>query len=112
MHVLTKKLKDINITLSFMDMNKNGYYVPEWKIIFINQNLSEADMKLVILHELKHALDHHEYSVLHKNIYYKMKMEKEANEYMLYETIANNDGYFNASLIMTEFGLGIGNNFE
>ena len=55
MHVLTKKLKDINITLSFMDMNKNGYYVPEWKIIFINQNLAEADMKLVILHELKHA---------------------------------------------------------
>lgn len=95
-----------------MDMVKDGYYVPEWNMIFINQNLSEDDMKLVVLHELKHALDHHDYSMLHKSLYYKMKMEKEANDFMLHETIASNDGYYNASLIMAEFGLGIGNNFE
>ena len=95
-----------------MDMNKDGYYVPEWNIIFINQKLSEDDMKLVVLHELKHALDHHDFSCLSKSHIYKYKMEKEANEYMLLETIANNDGYYDATLVMQQFGLGLGNLFE
>ena len=45
--MLSQKLKDINITLSFMDMKKDGYYVPEWNMIFINQKLSEDDIELL-----------------------------------------------------------------
>lgn len=112
MHLLSKRLKEVGIILSLIEMDKGGYYVPEWKMIFVNQSLTEDDMKFVILHELKHALDHNEIRYLYNSFIYRYKMEKEANDFMLSEVIAENDGYYNASLIMAEFGLGIGNSFE
>lgn len=89
-------------------MNKYGCYVPEWKTIFINENLSEEQMKLVILHEVKHALDHSDYIELYKRFPAHSKMENEANMYMLNEIIKENGGEYNYGYLIETFNIGLG----
>lgn len=108
MHVLTKRLKDAGISLVLIEMKKNGDYIPEWKTIFVNQALSEDNLKLAILHEFKNALDHDEFSDLYKNSVYHSKMENQANSFMLSEIIKDYEGYYNNTKVANEFKLGIG----
>ena len=101
-------LKDLGIELIFYDIEKSGYYIPQLKAIFVNQNLDEEKAKLVVLHELKHALDHAALIPLYKKFTYHSKMESEANMFMLSEMIKENDGVYNYSSIVDGFKINMG----
>ena len=80
---LKEKLKDFDIKLVFMDIESKGYYIPEWRTIFVASSLSEESAKEVIYHELKHGLDHTEFAELYKLPIFHYKMESEANDYKI-----------------------------
>lgn len=69
-------------------------------------------MKVVILHKLKHAISHDDISYLYTSFVYRLKMEKEANDFMITEMINANEGYYDKSEITQRFKLGLGNRFE
>lgn len=108
MNELRSQLKELGVQLVIKEIEKNGYYVAAWKTIFVNQNLPEVEMKRVIVHELKHVLDHEDYLVLYKNFVNHSKMEHEANTFMVNYIINEHDGYYNFSQVMDEFGIGMG----
>ncbi len=108
MQHIREKLKNIEVELYLLDMEGKGYYIPEWRKIFINQRLPGPLIKIVILHELKHAITHSEYSLLYRSFNFRLKMEKEANQYMLDETIKEHEGDYNYSLVNERFNLGMG----
>lgn len=105
---LKSKLKELGIKLVVMHMEKEGCYISEWKTIFLNESLIEEKMKLVLLHELKHVLDHEDYISLYKLPIFKAKMESEANLFMIDNIIKENEGFYNYSCLIEEFGLGMG----
>lgn len=96
------------IELVLLDMEKKGYYVDEYKMMFVNKNLTEEEMKRVILHELKHAIDHSELTPLYDRFVYREKMEAEARNFVVEYLIKENDGQYNYSEILEEFNLGLG----
>lgn len=102
-------LNEFDIELVLLNMIDDGYYLPKEKIIFVNSNLSDADKRQVIFHEIGHALLHEDiadlYSIGEIN---KMKMEYEADRFMLAELIMQNDGQYNYSELVEEFNLGLG----
>ena len=108
MEELKSRLKELGIKLVVMYMEKPGCYISDWKTVFINEDLSEEKMKQVLLHELKHVLDHEDYITLYKLSIFRAKMENEANLFMLDEIIKENDGIYNYSSVVEEFGLGMG----
>lgn len=108
MNKLKKELNDLGIKCVIIDMYSNGTYIKEMKTVFINQNLSEEEMKLVTLHELKHVLDHSEYTALYDTFVNHSKMENEANNFMVNYIIAENDGQFNYTQLIEEFDIGMG----
>lgn len=91
-----------------MHMEKPGCYISDWKTVFINEDLSEEKMKQVLLHELKHVLDHEDYLTLYKLPIFRAKMENEANMFMLDEIIKENDGVYNYSYLIEAFDIGLG----
>lgn len=91
-----------------MYMEKPGCYISDWKTVFINEELSEEKMKQVLLHELKHVLDHEDYLTLYKLPIFRAKMENEANLFMIDNVIEENEGLYNYSRLIEEFGLGMG----
>lgn len=105
---LRSQLKELGVNLVVMETEKNGYYVPKWKTIFVNENLPEEEMKKVIVHEMKHVLDHEDYSALYNNFVDHSKMENEANTFMVNYIISEQDGYYNFSQMIDEFGIGMG----
>lgn len=111
MQEIRQKLKNINVELHLIDMESKGYYISDWRRIFINQRLSEPLMKLAILHELKHAITHDEFNLLYRSFNFRLKMEKEANLYMLDETVKEHGGDYNYSLVNEQFKLGMGNEY-
>lgn len=108
MQRLTSKLTEMGIRLEIISMEAPGCYVPKWKMFFINEKLNEEEMKLVILHEMKHAIDHSDYVVLYKKPVPLMKMESEANDYMVRKIIEENDGVYNYSQLIEAFKIGMG----
>ena len=80
---LKQSLKDHNIKLEFLEMESDGCYIPKLRTMFINQNLSEKNMKKVIYHELKHGLDHTEFVALYSNANHRHKMEAEADIFVI-----------------------------
>ena len=50
-------------------------------------------MKRVIVHEMKHVIDHEDYVALYKNFVAHSKMENEANNFMVNYIINENDGF-------------------
>lgn len=108
MDKIRKLLAKNDITLMITDTGSEGFYVPKLRTMFVNQNLSEDDQKHVILHELKHALDHSDYAALYNNVVFHIKMESEANQFMINYLIEENDGQYNYSSVMEEFRLPIG----
>ncbi|WP_347005683.1 ImmA/IrrE family metallo-endopeptidase [Enterococcus avium] len=96
------------IKLVLLDISKDGYYLDEVKTMVVNKNLSEEKMKRVVLHELKHALDHSELTPLYDRFTFHAKMESEASDFVIDYLIEENDGYYNYSHVLEEFKLGLG----
>lgn len=101
-------LKKNGIELVFSELEKNGYYSYEFKTMFVNQALSEERQKEVILHELGHYLTQSDYFLLYSNPIFNMKMESEANHYMIKSLIEGCGGQFNYTNVMDKFHLGLG----
>lgn len=108
MNRLEETLKELNVELVFLDINRYGYYVPVWRTIFVNQNLSYLHKKLVILHELKHVLDHDDYVSIYNMFVPNLKMERQANDYMIEEIIKEHEGEYNYTMLVDEFNIYMG----
>lgn len=96
------------IALEVTDIASDGFYIPKLRTMFVNQELDPENQKAVILHELKHALDHSELWVLYKLPVFHQKMEAEADSYMINHLIAENGGQYNYSGLFEEYNLGLG----
>lgn len=96
------------IELELLNIEKDGYYLDEIKTMIVNIDLSDEEKKRVILHELKHALDHSELTPLYDRFTFHSKMESEANNFVVEYLIKEHDGDYNYSNILEEFNLGLG----
>lgn len=70
------------------DIGCDGCYLflKNHRYIFLNQNLSEPEMKLVMAHELGHAILHRKqncYFIRHKTLLLNSKTEIEANKFAI-----------------------------
>ena len=108
MESLKSKLNELDVNLVLLDIDSPGYYVPAWRTVFVNQDLTYLKMKLVILHELKHVLDHGDYVDIYDHFVPRTKMERQANDFMLRSMIEENDGEYNYSMLVDEFKLHMG----
>lgn len=108
MHVIKQELKRFGVEIAFIDMDAKGFYVNEYSTIFISNSLSDEESRRVIFHEMKHALDHSDYCSLYKITVYRLKMESEANDYMVKKLIDENDGKYNYSQLVEEFSIRMG----
>lgn len=108
MREIERILQANGIELVVMELKKQGYYIDEVKMMFVNKGLSEEEMKRVVLHELKHALDHSELTPLYERFSFHEKMESEANNFVVDYLIKENDGFYNYSHVLEEFNLGLG----
>lgn len=59
---MNKKIKDLlkrnNVHITFNNnLDHKGYYIQKIKYIVINNNLSEQEQEMIILHELGHAIN-------------------------------------------------------
>lgn len=76
-----------NIQVIEMELgNINGYYikVPKNKMIFLNSNLNDLNMKFVCAHEIGHAILHSELNTLflqQNTLNIKGRFENQANEF-------------------------------
>ena len=76
-------------------------FLKNHRCIFLNENLSESDMKLVMSHELGHAIMHRKlncYFIRNKTLLLNSKIESEANIFAVNllipdETIMENDNF-------------------
>jgi len=101
-------LEENGIELVFSELEKDGYYSNKFKIMFVNQALSEERQRDVILHELGHYLKHDDYFFLYNNPLFHNKMESEANWYMIKSLIEYYEGVFNYSSVIEKYNLGLG----
>ena len=77
----------LGILYQFCDLNFDGCYMflKNHRYIFINQNLSESDMRLVMAHEVGHAILHRKqncYFIRNKTFFSMSKIENEANTFV------------------------------
>ncbi len=112
MQALLKKLEEKGIKTAFLILEYPGYYCHETNILFINQNQSEEQQKRVIFHELKHHLDHSEFIMLYNSTVPRLKMESEANDYMIRKIIDDNGGIYNYTQLVEDFKIGMGNDIK
>ncbi|MFZ4897299.1 ImmA/IrrE family metallo-endopeptidase [Enterococcus durans] len=101
-------LKENGIELVVTDLDIRGFYIPKHNAIFVNQNLSDKEQKQVILHELSHALNDSDFSILYKNSAFHSKMECAADKFMINYLIEENGGYYDYSGVLERFNLGLG----
>ena len=101
-------LKENGIKLELINLEKNGYYDPRLKIMFINESLSEEKQKEVVLHELGHALNHKDLSILYDKPVFRSKMENEATSFMMSYLINESEGHFDYSSVLENYNLGLG----
>lgn len=106
--ILKKSLEE-NVNVHFLDIKEDGFFLEEFNIIIINSNLTEEEQKLVLLHELAHSKKHREQACLYNRSFSNhSKMEAEANEFMLHFLLEENEGAFNYTNIVENFGLSMG----
>lgn len=75
---------EILILYTNEEMNTPSTYISELKTIIVNENLSSQEREKVILHELGHYFNHSNESDLYcATSVSRMKMEYEANKYMI-----------------------------
>ncbi|CZR02882.1 Hypothetical protein Tcol_2091 [Trichococcus collinsii] len=109
---IREKLGKLGIKLEFIEMESKGCFINDLETMFVNSALSEDEMKMVIYHEMKHALDHADYAFLYKEPIYLIKMESEANEYMVRKIIEDNGGVYNYTQVIEEFKIGMGSDIR
>lgn len=83
MKQIEKLLKANGIDVVYMDLDNAGYYDSITRVMFINENATELEIKKAILHELGHGVLHDEFNVLYRLPVPKLKMENEADCYMI-----------------------------
>lgn len=105
---LVRHLKSIGIDLIFSELDGEGYYLPDFKVTFINQKLNDFQVRSVIYHELKHFLEHDELRALYDKPVFHSKMEHEANDYMVNRLIKDSEGFYNYSQVIEYFDIGMG----
>lgn len=105
---IREKLGKLGIKLEFIGMESKGCFISDLDTMFVNNALSEDEMKMVIYHEMKHALDHADYTSLYKEPVFLIKMESEANEYMVRKIIEDNGGVYNYTQLIEGFNIGMG----
>lgn len=76
----------LGILYQFCDLNFDGCYMflKNHRYIFVNQNISESDMRLVMAHEVGHAILHKKqncYFIRKKTFFSMSKIENEANTF-------------------------------
>ncbi|MGX7200034.1 ImmA/IrrE family metallo-endopeptidase [Enterococcus nangangensis] len=78
-------IKQLGVQIRFsMDLDNEGYYIPEAKLIVLDTKLSELEQKKALLHELSHAAKHNGNLELYRATYNaRAKMEREADDLML-----------------------------
>lgn len=76
------------IDIVYLELERDGWVDMERNLIVVNSNLPEEEQEQVILHELGHFLKH-QGKVAHYNVCggNKVKMEGEADRYMIDELI-------------------------
>lgn len=79
------------------NLEDDGHYIACCNIIIINNNLDDHFKVLVLLHELGHAALHQDNYELYKLTFsLHSKMEKQADEFMIEETL---ESYLSSGLI-------------
>lgn len=109
MEDIIKILKKNDIDLVVTKLKDDGFCLVESKAIFVDCDLNEQRTVEVILHEAEHILSHSDYIELYRaSFVYHSKMEAAADSYMINSFIEANNNQFNYSMLMEEFGIGIG----
>ena len=88
---MNKKIKDLlkrnNIHIIFNNnLDHKGYYIQRIKHIVINNNLSEQEQEMIILHELGHAINGEDGCEIYNSTFSShCKEEWNANSFMIKE---------------------------
>lgn len=88
---MNNRIKDIlNENHTFISFENNlehkGYYIPYIKTIVINNNLSEQEQEMIILHELGHAINGENGCAIYNSTFNShCKEEWNANSFMIKE---------------------------
>ncbi|MCI1903882.1 MAG: ImmA/IrrE family metallo-endopeptidase [Enterococcaceae bacterium] len=80
-------LEKYGIILQLVPINKPGYYLTEYKTIFISDQLDDLSQIKVILHEAGHGILHDDLQSLYLLDGFHAKMEYQAERFMLSELL-------------------------
>lgn len=70
-------------------LDREGLYIPDLNLIVLRSDLSEEMQQKIILHEIGHHLAHKEGTILYRMQRERLKMEHEADCFMLKEEVKN-----------------------
>ncbi|WP_278744031.1 ImmA/IrrE family metallo-endopeptidase [Ligilactobacillus agilis] len=72
----------------YSPMPVKGLYLPSYNVIFIDSSLNDNEQEQVLRHELLHCIEHrHSIGLYTATEAERLKMEAEANDFMLRETL-------------------------
>lgn len=83
MQILKQVLEECGVGIAYIEMESDGCYIEQEHTIFVNSSLSQEDRRKTIYHEIKHVVDHKEFIELYKIIYFRNRMEYEADCFMI-----------------------------
>lgn len=101
---MNKKIKDLlkrnNVHITFNNnLDHKGYYIQKIKYIVINNNLSEQEQEMIILHELGHAINGEDGCEIYNSTFSNhCKEEWNANSFMIKELASEYSSYSNCDV--------------
>lgn len=104
---LIKWLKNEGITVTFLDLENDGFCFVNDNLVVVDEKLSEYDQEKSIRHELRH-FEHKDLLALYNMFVWRSKMENDANNYMIDGILKENNYEYNYSMLVEDFNLGIG----